>query len=151
VGGAGHFLAWEKDVCHGFQLELVSPEKLLLSRAVEMVVIPAAEGEMGVMPGHAPMIVALRGGAIRVTENGQVTESLFVPGGFAEVTPERVTVLADEATPLASLSRAEAERRIATAEAAYAEAAANATPEQRDAAMERLLAMRAMRDLAGAA
>lgn len=47
-----------------FQLELVSPEKLLLSRAVEMVVFPAAEGEMGVLAGHAPMIVALRGGVI---------------------------------------------------------------------------------------
>ena len=45
-----------------FQLELVSPGKLLLSRAVEMAVLPAAEGEMGVLPGHAPMIVALRGG-----------------------------------------------------------------------------------------
>jgi len=88
-----------------FQLELVSPEKLLLSRQVDMVIIPAAEGEMGVLPGHAPMIVALRGGAIRVTENGQITESLFVAGGFAEVTPDRVTVLADEATPLAEISR----------------------------------------------
>ena len=53
-----------------FQLELVSPEKLLLSAPVEMAVIPAAEGEMGVLPGHAPMIVALRGGVIRVRENG---------------------------------------------------------------------------------
>ena len=47
-----------------FDLELVSPEKLLLSRPVEMAIIPAAEGEMGVLPGHAPMIVALRGGVI---------------------------------------------------------------------------------------
>ncbi len=133
-----------------FQLELVSPEKLLLSRPVEMVVIPAAEGEMGVLPGHAPMIVALRGGAIRVTENGQQTEALFVAGGFAEVTPSRVTVLADEATPLATLSRAEAEKRVAAAEHAYTEAAM-AAPEVRDTAMARLLAMRAMRDLAGAA
>jgi F-type H+-transporting ATPase subunit epsilon len=87
-----------------FQLELVSPEKLLLSRQVEMVVIPAAEGEMGVLPGHAPMIVALRGGVIRVIEGGKDVERLFVAGGFAEVTPERVTVLADEATPVAELS-----------------------------------------------
>ncbi len=132
-----------------FQLELVSPEKLLLSRQVEMVVIPAAEGEMGVLPGHAPMIVALKGGAIRVTEGGQITESLFVAGGFAEVTAERVTVLADEATPLAELSRAEAERRVAEAEAEY-NAAGMATPEKRDAAMERLLSMRAMATLAEA-
>ena len=133
-----------------FQLELVSPEKLLLSRPVEMVVIPAAEGEMGVLPGHAPMIVALRGGTIRVTEGGRETDRLFVAGGFAEVTPERVTVLADEATPVAELSKAEADRRIASAEAAYT-AAAMDTPEKRDAAMATLLAMRAMREVAEAA
>lgn len=133
-----------------FQLELVSPEKLLLSRQVEMVVIPAAEGEMGVLPGHAPMIVALRGGVIRVVEGGRDAERLFVAGGFAEVTPERVTVLADEATPVAELSKAEAERRIAEADAAYI-AATQDTPERRDAAMARLLAMRAMLDSAEAA
>lgn len=133
-----------------FQLELVSPEKLLLSRQVDMVIIPAAEGEMGVLPGHSPMIVSLRGGAIRVQENGQWTDTLFVAGGFAEVTGERVTVLADEATPLAQLSRAEGERRVIEAEAAYAEAAMDA-PQKRDAAMQRLLSARAMVTLAEAA
>ncbi len=133
-----------------FQLELVSPEKLLLSRAVEMVTIPAAEGEMGVLPGHAPMIVALRGGVIRVRENGAETEQLFVAGGFAEVAAERVTVLADEATPLASLSRAEAESRLAEAEAALAALGTDTTEERREAAMARVLAMRAMRDAAAA-
>ncbi len=132
-----------------FQLELVSPEKLLLSRQVDMVSLPAAEGEMGVLPGHAPMIVALRGGAIRVTENGQITESLFVAGGFAEVTPDRVTVLADEATPLAELSRAAAEARVAAAEGDY-NASAMESPEKRDAAMARLLSMRIMATLAQA-
>jgi F-type H+-transporting ATPase subunit epsilon len=133
-----------------FQLELVSPEKLLLSRAVDMTVIPAAEGDMGVLPGHAPMIVALRGGIITVTEGGQVTDRLFVNGGFAEVTPERCTILADEATPTAQVSRAAAEVRIREAEEAYAEAAA-ATPEKRDAAMDRLLSARAMLQAAEAA
>ncbi len=132
-----------------FQLELVSPEKLLLSRQVDMVSLPAAEGEMGVLPGHAPMIVALGGGAIRVTENGQITESLFVAGGFAEVTPDRVTVLADEATPLAELSRAAAEARVAAAEGDY-NASAMESPEKRDAAMARLLSMRIMATLAQA-
>jgi F-type H+-transporting ATPase subunit epsilon len=133
-----------------FQLELVSPEKLLLSRAVDMAVLPAAEGEMGVLPGHAPMIVTLRGGVIAVTENGQVTERLYVAGGFAEVTPERCTVLADEATPVAQLSKAAAETRVREAEAAYA-AAAMDTPEKRDATMARLLAARAMVQAAEAA
>ncbi|NKC32708.1 ATP synthase F1 subunit epsilon [Falsiroseomonas selenitidurans] len=133
-----------------FQFELVSPQKLLLSRAVEMAVLPAAEGEMGVLPGHAPMIVALRGGIIAVTEGGQVTERLFVAGGFAEVTPGRCTVLADEATPVAQLSRAAAETRVRDAEAAYT-AAAMDTPEKRDVTMARLLSARAMVQAAEAA
>jgi F-type H+-transporting ATPase subunit epsilon len=133
-----------------FQLELVSPERLLLSRPVEMAVIPAADGEMGVLPGHSPMIVALRGGIITVQENGQVSERLYVAGGFAEVTPERCTVLADEATPVAQLSRAAAESRLAEAEAAYA-AAGDDTPERRERAMDRLLAARAMVEAATAA
>ncbi|RAI58078.1 ATP synthase F1 subunit epsilon [Roseicella frigidaeris] len=134
-----------------FLLELVSPERLLLSRQVEMATIPAAEGEMGVLPGHAPMIVTLRGGIIRVRENGAETERLFVGGGFAEVSPERVTVLADEATPLANLSRAEAERRIAEAEAALREVTAEDTEVKRDAALERVLSARSMLDAAQAA
>jgi F-type H+-transporting ATPase subunit epsilon len=133
-----------------FQFELVSPEKLLLSREVEMAVLPAAEGEMGVLPGHSPMIVTLGGGVITVREGGQVTERLFVGGGFAEVTPERCTVLADEATPVAQLSRATAESRIREAEDAFVTAAGE-TPEKRDAAMARLLSARAMLQVAEAA
>jgi len=105
---------------------------------------------MGVLPGHAPMIVALRGGVISVRENGQETEKLFVAGGFAEVTPNRVTILADEATPVAQLSKSDAERRIAECEKAFAEAS-DATPEKRDAAMARLLSARAMLAAAEAA
>lgn len=134
-----------------FLLELVSPERLLLSRQVDMATIPAIEGEMGVLPGHSPMMVALRGGVIRVRENGAETEKLFVAGGFAEVTPERCTVLADEATPLAGLSRAEAEQRLKDAEAALATVTAEDAPEKRDAALNRVLSMRAMRDAAEAA
>jgi F-type H+-transporting ATPase subunit epsilon len=115
-----------------------------------MAVIPAAEGEMGVLAGHAPMIVALRGGVISVREGGQVTEQLFVAGGFAEVAPDRVTILADEATPLASLSKSDAEIRLREAEAALS-AAANETPEKREAAMARVLSARAMVEAALAA
>ena len=134
-----------------FQLELVSPERLLLSRQVEMAVIPSAEGEMGVLPGHAPMVVALRGGVISVRENGAESERLFVAGGFAEVLPNRCTVLADEATPVAQVSRAEAERRLAEAESALAGVTAADAPERRDVAMGRVQSARAMRDAAGAA
>ena len=131
------------------ELEIVSPEKLVLSRPVEMVVLPAYEGEMGVLPGHAPMIVLLRGGMIRLYEGGQVKEQLYVSGGFAEVTPERVTVLATEATPAADVSRAEGEKRLAAAEADYA-AADKADVVTLDAAMDRMQSARAMVEAAAA-
>jgi F-type H+-transporting ATPase subunit epsilon len=131
-------------------LEIVSPEKLLLSRPVEMVVIPASEGEMGVLVQHAPMIVLLRGGTVRLYEGGQVIETLFVTGGFAEVTPARVTVLADEAMPLSAVSRAEGERRLASAQAEY-EAVGKTDMVALDAAMDRLQSARAMIEVAQAA
>jgi F-type H+-transporting ATPase subunit epsilon len=124
-------------------LEIVSPEKLLLSRPVEMVVLPAYEGEMGVLAGHSPMIVLLRGGTIRLYDNGQVKERLFVTGGFAEVTPERVTVLATEATDVAQVVKGEGEKRLAEAEAEYA-AADRTDVAALDVAMDRMQAARAM-------
>ena len=130
-------------------LEIVSPEKLLLSRDVEMVVIPAAEGEMGVLPNHAPMIVLLRGGTIAIHEGGRVTDRLYVSGGFAEITPERCTVLADEAVPTAELSRAEGERRLSEAEAQYGTTDKTDVPAL-DAAMDRMQAARAMIEAAAA-
>ena len=124
-------------------LEIVSPEKLLLSQPVDMVVIPASEGELGVLPGHSPMIVLLRGGVIAIYSGGQVTQRLFVAGGFAEITPERCTVLADEAIPVGDLSRDEAARRITEAEAAY-EATDKMDVAALDAVMVKLQSARAM-------
>ncbi len=124
-------------------LEIVSPDKLLLSQPVDMAVIPAAEGEMGVLPGHAPMIVLLRGGTIVLHEGGQPTARLFVSGGFAEITPERCTVLADEAIPVAEVSRAAADQRLVTAEQALAEVDKMNVPAI-DAAMARVQSAQAM-------
>ena len=75
-----------------FHFELVSPEKLLLSKAVEMVVVPGMEGDFGVLPRHAPLLSTIRPGIIRVYEGGQVVEQIFVAGGFVEVTGQRCTV-----------------------------------------------------------
>jgi F-type H+-transporting ATPase subunit epsilon len=124
-------------------LEIVSPEKLLLSKPVDMVVIPAAEGELGVLPLHSPMIVMLRGGIIRTYENDQVSSTLYVAGGFAEITPERCTVLANEAIPVSDVSRAEGERRLASAEAEF-NAADRMDPVALDAAQDRMQSARAM-------
>jgi F-type H+-transporting ATPase subunit epsilon len=131
-------------------LEIVSPEKLLLSRPVDMVVIPAAEGEMGVLVNHAPMIVLLRGGIVRLYQGDAVTDRLFVSGGFAEVTPERVTVLADEVFLLTELSRAEAERRLAAAQADY-DAVDKMDMVALEATMDRMQSARAMLAAAPAA
>jgi len=129
-------------------LEIVSPEKLLLARPVDMVVIPASEGDMGVMEGHAPMIVMLRGGTIDLYEGDRIIDRLFVDGGFAEVTPERCTVLANMAIPLAEVSKATGERRLAEAEAAY-EAADTRDPAIEDAALDAIQSARAMVEAAG--
>ena len=131
-------------------LEIVSPERLLLARQVDMVVIPAYEGELGVLPGHALMIVLLRGGEIRLYQANEVTDRLYVSGGFAEITPERCTVLATEALPLAEVSKAEAERRLAAAEEAYVAADKQDIPAV-DAATDRIQSARAMLELAQAA
>ncbi len=130
-------------------LEIVSPEKLLISKPVDMVVIPAAEGDLGVLPEHAPMIVMLRGGTIAVHQAGQVTDRLYIAGGFAEITPERCTVLANEAIPVAEVSRQEGERRLAEAEADYNAADKNDV-ETLDTAMDRMQAARAMVEAAQA-
>jgi F-type H+-transporting ATPase subunit epsilon len=131
------------------ELEIVSPEKLLLSKPVDMVVLPGAEGEMGVLPNHAPMIVALRGGTIRLYSGTTVTEQLYVTGGFAEVTPSRVTVLATEATPVGELSRAEGQSRLSAAEADYAATDKNDVL-LLDLAMDRIQSARAMIEAATA-
>jgi len=124
-------------------LEIVSPERLLLSRPVDMVVIPASEGDMGVLEGHSPTIVMLRGGIVALYEGETVTEQMFVAGGFAEVTPERCTVLANEVMPLAELNRAEGERRLAEAEASLAQVEA-ADVAGEELALERAQSARAM-------
>ncbi|WP_299625707.1 F0F1 ATP synthase subunit epsilon [Pelagibius sp.] len=96
--------------------ELVSPERLLLSEEVEMVVVPGDEGDFGVLVRHAPMISTLRPGVIQVHDGGAVTESIFVAGGFAEVTPARCTVLAEEAVAVAEIDRAATEQRLSNAQ-----------------------------------
>jgi len=123
------------------QFELVSPEKLLLSEQVALVVIPGSEGNFGVLPGHTLLISTVRPGVIEVYEGNTVTERIFVSGGFAEVTPERCTVLADEAAPVVSLDRAEIELQIKSAEstvAALKEQSARMTGADRDEALVRL-------------
>ena len=94
------------------EFELVTPERLVISRGVDMVVVPGAEGDFGVLPGHTPMISTVRPGIVNVDEGREIVERMFVAGGFAEVTAARCTVLADRAVAVDELDRAEAEQTL---------------------------------------
>ena len=96
--------------------ELVTPEQLLVSREVDMVVVPGTEGNFGVLPGHAPLISTIRPGTVDIYTGSAITERIFVVGGIAEVTPERCTVLADEAMPPDSLDRGALDAELTTIE-----------------------------------
>ncbi len=124
------------------QLEIVSPARLVLSRHVDMVVMPGYEGDLAAMENHAPMIVLLRGGVIALHEGGAVTDRFFVGGGFAEITPERCTILADDAVPVSELSAETARARLADAERDWTEVD-KSDINARDAVLDRLQSVRA--------
>lgn len=127
------------------QFELVSPEKLLISEPVDMVVVPGAEGHFGVLARHQPMISTLVPGVIEVHRDGQISERLFVAGGFAEVTEERCTVLAEEAVAVSDIDASEVDRRIAALEEEITDADSD---EERAAFRARLAVAVAMREAA---
>lgn len=86
--------------------DLVSPEKLAFSGEVDQVDIPGVEGDFGVLAGHAPVVAAIRPGILTITTAGR-HERIIVLGGLAEVSEKGLTVLADVATSLAELDRAQ--------------------------------------------
>ncbi|HUT49481.1 MAG TPA: ATP synthase F1 subunit epsilon [Alphaproteobacteria bacterium] len=94
------------------QFELVSPEALVLSVDADMVVVPGAEGDFGVLPRHSRLISTVRPGVIDVYQGSSVDQRIFVSGGFAEVTPERCTVLADDAVDVSAIDRGVVEAEI---------------------------------------
>jgi F-type H+-transporting ATPase subunit epsilon len=96
-----------------FQFEIVTPAAQMLSQDAELVIIPGADGNFGVMPGHAPTLSTLRPGTIEIRDRSlKILEQIFVESGFAEVTPERCTILAEEALPVRDISRDDAETRL---------------------------------------
>lgn len=124
------------------EFELVSPERLLLSDSVEMVVVPGEEGDFAVLCKHAPMISLVRPGVIRVHDGGRERNRIFVAGGFAEVTPLRCTVLAEHAVPVADIDRAQVESDLKDAREDLSDAKSDedrASAEQRIAIREAML------------
>jgi F-type H+-transporting ATPase subunit epsilon len=96
-----------------FEFEIVTPAAATLTQQAELVIIPGAAGDFGVMPGHAPMLSTLRPGVIEIRDRGlKILQQVFVEGGFAEITPERCTVLAEEALPVERISADDAEERL---------------------------------------
>ena len=98
-----------------FHFELVSPDKISFSGEVDQVDVPGSEGDFGVLAGHAPLIALLRPGMMTVYAGGEQTR-LVVLGGFAEVGPDGLTVLADVATSVEDLDRASLQKQIAQME-----------------------------------
>ncbi|MBI1331114.1 MAG: F0F1 ATP synthase subunit epsilon [Alphaproteobacteria bacterium] len=95
--------------------DLVSPERLLLSENAEMITLPGAEGYLGVLAGHEPLITVLRAGVIDVKGGDKGDARFFVLSGFAEVNPGKLTVLAEEAIPMEHIDAAALDKRIANA------------------------------------
>ncbi len=89
-----------------FHFELVSPEKLVFSQNVEAVVVPGTEGEFTVLKDHAPLISTMRPGIVVIDETPAKRLRLFVRGGFAEVAPSGLTILAEQTIPLTDLDAA---------------------------------------------
>jgi F-type H+-transporting ATPase subunit epsilon len=96
--------------------QLVAPERLLASTEVDMVVVPGAEGDFGVLPQHSLFMSVLRPGVIETYQGTQVSERIFVGGGFAEVNEQGCTVLAEEAMPVAEIDVEQARRRLSDAQ-----------------------------------
>ena len=119
---------------------LVSPEKVLFDQEVSMVVIPGIEGDIGVLPQHAPLLTLLRPGVVTVYEEEKVLVRIFVDGGFSEVTPERCVALVTEGTPLESLDKAALEIEIKNL---LEDVADSKTPEERKQADQNLEIARA--------
>ncbi|MBZ0229322.1 MAG: F0F1 ATP synthase subunit epsilon [Bauldia sp.] len=117
-----------------FQFALVSPESLPMSEPVDEVVVPGAEGYFTVLKGHAPYMSTLRPGVVEV-RRGSGTDRIFVRGGFADVNGGGLTILAEQAIPLAEVDPAMIAQEVKDAEEDVADAKDGAT---RDAAELRL-------------
>lgn len=107
--------AEKKDMADKITFDLVSPERLLLSAAADMISLPGTEGDMGVMAGHMPLVSTLRPGIVTVT-GGEDGGNFFVGGGFVEISAEKCTVLAEDAVSLDELNTEKLNAMIAEAD-----------------------------------
>ena len=121
--------------------ELVSPERLLFSGDVAEVDIPGTDGDMGILPGHAPVLSTLRPGVVTVTKEGGQKERIFVRGGFAEVNPQGLTVLAEVAVPVAELNAEILAQQVKDAQEDVADAQDDETRRRAQENLDHLVAL----------
>ena len=124
-----------------FHFDHVSPENLVFSGEVEHVVVPGTEGEFGVLAGHAPMIAMLKPGILKIL--GASEQRIVVVGGFAEVNPDGLTVLADRAIPMEELDPAVLAGEIKDAEDDVGDAKDDAARDKLQLKLDQLRAVQA--------
>jgi F-type H+-transporting ATPase subunit epsilon len=130
-----------------FSFELVSPERLLLSEQATAVVVPGTEGYLTVMARHAPLMTTLKPGVVQATLAGGQERRFFVRGGFADISPDGFTLLAEHATPVEEMDAAKLDASVRDAEEDVRDAA---DPEARLKAERRLADLRDARSALGA-
>jgi F-type H+-transporting ATPase subunit epsilon len=121
---------------------LVMPEREVLATEADMVVVPGSEGDFGVLHGHAPLISTVRPGVLEVFQGSRAEQRFLVAGGFAEVTPERCTVLAEEAVPFEQVTPDQLAERERAAEVELSDASTDA---EKAAAQKNLAVARDLR------
>ncbi len=127
-----------------FHFELVSPERLIFSGEVEQVDVPGEEGEFGVFAGHAPFIATLKPGMLRVYGSSGAPQRIVVRGGFAEVGPTGLTVLAEQAVAAEEYDPAMIDEAIKDTEEDITDAKSDAV---RDKARQRLEQLQTLREV----
>ncbi|MFZ1773473.1 MAG: F0F1 ATP synthase subunit epsilon [Rhizobiaceae bacterium] len=126
-----------------FTFELVSPERLVLSTEAESVVIPGSEGEMTVMASHAPAMTTVKPGVVTVKAASGSEERYVVFGGFADITPDGCTLLAERATHVSEIDKGALSKRIADAREDVADAKDDAARTKADTMLAQLLTLEA--------
>ena len=130
-------------MAEAFIFELVSPERLLVSEAVEFVVIPGTEGEMTVLALHAPVMTTVKPGVVTVKPVSEPEERYVVFGGFADILPSGCTLLAELAVPVKDIDRTDLARRIQDAKEDVADATDDATRTKADELLAQLTTLEA--------
>jgi F-type H+-transporting ATPase subunit epsilon len=126
-------------MAEAFQFELVAPERLLMSEAVDQVVVPGSEGYFTVLKGHAPFMSTLRPGVVDVTPaGGGAAERIFVRGGFADVNAGGLTILAELAIPLGEVDAALLAQEVKNAEEDVADAKDGAAKDAAELKLQQL-------------